>query len=133
MMQPDDATAAFLARWHAMAAARDVALLDALVADTAVIASPMFWKPQGPKPYVMTILGAVVSGFEDFVYTKEWLDPPVLLLEFTARIGETRLKGIDRIVLDADGRMAEIEVLIRPLNALQALGAHVMAKLAAAG
>ncbi|NWH08528.1 MAG: nuclear transport factor 2 family protein [Alphaproteobacteria bacterium] len=118
--------AAFLERWHEMIRARDVRLLEPFVAEDAIIASPMFWKPKGPRAYVMAILEQVTRHFEDFHYTKEWIDEPVLLLEFEARIDDKKLKGIDRIVLGEDGRMTAIEVLIRPMNGLQALAEKIM-------
>ncbi|MEX1152499.1 MAG: nuclear transport factor 2 family protein, partial [Parvibaculum sp.] len=65
----------------------------------------------------------------DFTYTKEWIDGNEIILEFESRIGDTKLKGIDRITIDADGRMSHIEVLIRPLNGLIALAEHVKASL----
>ncbi len=120
-------TERFLARWHGMLAAGDPWALDDLVRDDVTIRSPMFFKPKGPKPYVMGVLQAVNGAFQDFRYTKEWIDGPEMILEFEARVGEIGLKGIDRIRLDDEGRMAEIEVLIRPLNGLQALGSAVMA------
>jgi hypothetical protein len=114
--------ARFLERWHAMLRDKDTAALDALVADDATVSSPMFWKPKGPKSYVLTILRAVVTGVEDFRYTREWRDGDGMVLEFEGRIGETNLKGVDIILLNAEGRLQHIEVLIRPLNGLMALG-----------
>lgn len=125
------ATQTFLKRWYAYVESHDPALLDALVADDAVISSPAFYKPKASKPYVVAILTAVVSGFEDFVYTKEWVDGSDIILEFESRIGETKLKGIDRITVNEAGQMSHIEVLIRPLNGLVALAEHVKASLSA--
>ena len=50
-----------------------------------------------------------------------------------ALIPETRgrLKGIDQIRFDDEGLIVDFEVMIRPLNALQALGAEMGARLAA--
>ncbi|WP_421863209.1 hypothetical protein [Parvibaculum sp.] len=66
-----------------------------------------------------------MQGFEDFTYTKEWVDGREIILEFEARIGDTRLKGIDRFTVNDTGQMTHIEVLIRPLNGLIALAEHV--------
>jgi hypothetical protein len=61
--------------------------------------------------------------FEDFAYHRQMPSPNGLsiALEFTARIGDKSLKGVDIMRFDADGLITEFEVLIRPLNALQAL------------
>ncbi len=64
-------TKTFLDRWYAFVDYHDPALLDALVAEDAVISSPAFYSPKQSKPYVMAILNAVMHGFEDFTYTKE--------------------------------------------------------------
>jgi hypothetical protein len=70
-----------------------------------------------------------MQGFEDFTYTKEWVDGHEIILEFEARIGGTRLKGIDRFTVNGNGQMTHIEVLIRPLNGLITLAEHVKAAL----
>lgn len=118
-------TKAFLDRWYAFVEKHDPTLLDALVAEDAVISSPAFYSPKQSKPYVMAILNAVMQGFEDFTYTKEWVDGREIILEFETRIGDKKLKGIDRITVNDKGEMAHIEVLIRPLNGLIALAEHV--------
>lgn len=115
----------FLKIWHKAVAEKDMELMATLVADDATIASPAYWSPKGPKPYVMTILTAVAEAFEDFHYEKDWVDGSELLLEFSARVEDVSLKGIDRISLDADGKLSHIEVMIRPINALFKLAEHV--------
>jgi hypothetical protein len=116
---------AFLDRWYAFVENHDPALLDELVADDAGISSPAFYTPKQSKPYVIAILNAVMQGFEDFRYTKEWVDGNEIILEFETRIGDKQLKGIDRFTVNGSGQMTHIEVLIRPLNGLIALAEHV--------
>lgn len=125
-------TKLFLDRWYAFVEKHDPALLDALVAEDAVISSPAFYSPKQSKPYVTAILNAVIQGFEDFTYTKEWVDGREIILEFETRIGDKKLKGIDRITVNDKGEIAHIEVLIRPLNGLIALAEHVKATLSKA-
>jgi hypothetical protein len=115
----------FLPHWHRAVSAKDTSMLDAWVRDDCVIASPAFWTPKGPKAYVMQILRSVTFGLEDFVYDKEWIDGCELCLEFSARLGDVRMRGIDRITVDADGLMTKIEVFIRPINGLMALAERV--------
>ena len=45
-----------------------------------------------------------------------------MVLEFSANVGDKQLKGIDLIRFDTDGKIVDFEVMIRPLNGLQALG-----------
>jgi len=66
----------------------------------------------------------VIGVFEDFEYQRELATDDGLsaVLEFSARVGDKQLKGIDLIRFDADGRIVDFEVMIRPLSGLQALG-----------
>ncbi|PKQ09730.1 MAG: nuclear transport factor 2 family protein [Alphaproteobacteria bacterium HGW-Alphaproteobacteria-12] len=123
-----DEARAFLDRWYAYVENHDPALLDALVAEGAEISSPAFFKPKASKEYVLAILTAVTAGFEDFSYTKEWVDGQEIILEFTARFGDKQLKGIDRITVNDKGQITHIEVLIRPLNGLIALAEYMKAQ-----
>lgn len=120
-----DAGKLFLPHWHAAVSAKDTRLLENWVTDDCVIASPAFWTPKGPKAYVMEILKSVTFNLEDFVYDKEWIDGPELCLEFSARLGNVKMRGIDRITVNAQGMMTKIEVFIRPGNALMALAERV--------
>ena len=52
------------------------------------------------------------------------------MLEFSARVGDKQLKGIDLVRFDEDGKIVEFEVMVRPLSGLQALGAAMGARLA---
>jgi hypothetical protein len=54
-----------------------------------------------------------------------------LALEFTGHVGPLDLQGIDLITLDGEGRIANLDVLMRPMNAvakLQEIVAPQMAK-----
>lgn len=115
----------FLPHWHAAVSAKDTRLLADWVTQDCTIASPAFWAPKGPNAYVMEILKSVTFNLEDFVYDKEWIDGHELCLEFSARLGAVKMRGIDRITVDAQGRMTSIEVFIRPGNALMALAERV--------
>jgi hypothetical protein len=132
MPSATEAAKRFLPQWHAAVRAKDVSLLDDWTASDCVIASPAFWTPKGPKAYVMEILKSVTFNLEDFVYDREWIDGHELCLEFSARLGDVRMRGIDRITVGPDGRMTKIEVFIRPVNALLALANRVKGDLGGA-
>ena len=53
-----------------------------------------------------------------------------MVLEFSAKVNGKQLKGIDMIRFDESGKIVEFEVMIRPLNALQALAAEMASRLA---
>jgi hypothetical protein len=113
-----------LTSWHAMIASRELGGLPALLHPDATFRSPMAFKPYPSAKAVNLILTTVFGVFEDFVYHRELASDDGLsaVLEFSARVGDKQLKGIDLIRFDADGRIVDFEVMIRPLSGLQALG-----------
>jgi hypothetical protein len=73
----------------------------------------------------------VIQVLKDFTYHRQLVSDDGLnvVLEFSARVGEKKLKGIDLIRFDEQGRIVEFEVMVRPLSGLQALGAEMGARL----
>jgi len=51
------------------------------------------------------------------------------VLEFSARVGDKQLKGIDLVRFNEQGQITEFEVMVRPLSGLQALGTEMGARL----
>ena len=71
-----------------------------------------------------------LQAFEDFRYHRTfYAGDHSAVLEFSAKVGGKELKGIDMIRFDADGRMIEFEVMVRPASGLQALGAEMMRRM----
>lgn len=128
----DPAVAASLVRWHAMIASRDLGGLADLLHPEAVFRSPMAFTPYPGAQAVQLILGTVIQVFEDFTYHRELAsaDGLNLVLEFSARVGDRELKGIDMIRFDENGKIVDFEVMVRPLSGLQALGAEMGRRLA---
>ena len=127
------AVAESLAVWHEMVQRRDLARLPAILADDAVFRSPMAFKPYASAAAVALVLNTVIQVFSDFAYHRQLAssDGLSVVLEFSARVGDKSLKGIDLIQFDEAGRIVDFEVMIRPFNALQALGAEMGQRLAA--
>ena len=120
-----------LEKWHEMVASHDLGDLATLVHPDAVFRSPMAHSPYGPAAALLLALQTVVQVFEDFRYHRQLASADGLnvVLEFSARVGDRDLKGIDLIRFDAQGLIVEFEVMIRPLSGLQALGAEMGARL----
>ena len=118
------AVAATLATWHRMIASGDLSDLPALLHPDASFRSPMAFKPYASAKAVHLILTTVFGVLEDFAYDRELATADGLsaVLEFSARVGDKALKGIDLIRFDADGQIVDFEVMVRPLSGLQALG-----------
>jgi hypothetical protein len=122
---------AFLARWHAIVAAKDREGLRAVLAEDVTVGAPPYWKKLEGRNVVYRLLGVIVRTIEDFTYHREWIAGDELALEFRGRVGDRELQGIDLITLDGAGRVRNLDVMIRPLNALLALRDAVAAQMAA--
>jgi len=123
-------TTLYLERWHSIVANRDRQALQAMLAEDVVFRSPFAWRPYEGRQAAWLILSTVMEVFQDFAYHRELAVGPDWALEFSARVGDLSLKGIDLIRLDDEGRIVEFEVFIRPANGLQALGAEMARRLA---
>jgi hypothetical protein len=129
-LQP--AAAATLTQWHALLQKNDLSKLPELLHPQALFRSPMAHKPYAGAPVVSLILNTVSKVFVDFAYHRELASADGLnvVLEFSAKVGERELKGIDMIRFDEAGKIVEFEVMIRPMSGLQALGDEMGRRLA---
>lgn len=131
-LQLSPGAALTLKRWHTMLATADLKALPELLAPDAVFRSPMAHTPYPGAPVVSMILNTVFTVFEDFQYHRELAsaDGHSVVLEFSARVGDKQLKGIDLIRFNEEGQIIEFEVMVRPLSGLQALGEEMGRRLA---
>jgi hypothetical protein len=125
--------AATLSLWHEMIRTGDLSTLPGLLDPQAVFRSPMAHTPYSGAPVVSMILNTVCKVFEDFAYHRELASADGLdvVLEFSAKVDEKQLKGIDMIRFNEQGKIVEFEVMVRPLSGLQALGAEMGQRLGA--
>ncbi len=133
MNNSDPPAASPLDRWHGIVANRDKMELQAMLAEDVVFRSPFAWRPYQGRQAAWLILSTVMEVFQDFAYHRELVVGLDWALEFSARVGDLSVKGIDLIRLDDEGRIVEFEVFIRPANGLQALGAEMARRLALSG
>jgi hypothetical protein len=122
-----------LAEWHDIVFNRNLSGLSAILADDVTFSSPVFWKPKQGKMAAFIILSTVIEVFEDFEYHRQWLDGTRWALEFSARVGDLSVKGIDLFQFHEAGQIIDLEVMMRPLNGVQALGAEMRRRLAEKG
>ncbi len=118
-----------LDRWHRIVFQRDVQELQTMLAEDVVFHSPYLPKPYAGRQAAALILTAVGEVFQDFTYHREIVEGHDWALEFSARVGDQAVKGIDLIRLDDDGLIAEFEVFVRPYNGLRALGVAMARRL----
>ena len=98
--------------------------LDVLAAALAPDVS--FWSPAVHKPYeghatVMKMLTAAHDVLGGLTYTETVESEERTVLFFTARVGDRDVEGIDALRFDAEGRVRELVVMIRPHSALEAV------------
>jgi SnoaL-like protein len=120
------------ARFREAALARDLEAVRALLRDDVVFRSPVVHRPYEGADAVLFLLGHVMATFEDFRYVDELAGPGSAALVFEARVGDRALQGLDLLRLDADGRIAELTVMVRPLSGLTALAEAMGARIQAA-
>ncbi|MBX3655333.1 MAG: nuclear transport factor 2 family protein [Ramlibacter sp.] len=110
-----------LAAWHQILKTRDLKALSALLADEVVFHSPVVHTPQAGKAVTLQYLGAAFQVFGDpsFRYVREVEGPNDAVLEFQLDIGGISVNGVDMIRWNADGRITDFKVMIRPLKAIQ--------------
>jgi predicted SnoaL-like aldol condensation-catalyzing enzyme len=123
-----------LAAWHTYFANPDPAKLADLLADDAVFHSPVVHTPQEGKAKVMAYLGAAgsVFGTGSFRYVREFADGDNVLLEFVSEIDGIKINGIDLIRFNAEGKIEDFKVMVRPLKAINKLWELMAAQLQAA-
>lgn len=123
-----------LAKWHAYIGNETPAALAELVADDAVFHSPVVHTPQQGKAKVMGYLlaAAKVLNGDKFAYVRELVDGDEVLLEFVSELDGIQINGIDLIRFDADGKIADFKVMVRPLKAINKVWEMMAAQLQAA-
>lgn len=117
----EPAVAEFWTRWHEIVASGERDAFAPLLADGISIGAPPYWDRIEGRDVVAFLLGVILSTIEEFEYHREWVDGRDLALEFTGRVGDKHVQGIDLITLGADGRIEHFDVLMRPLNTIVAL------------
>lgn len=128
-MTPDTIT-----RWHRLVKARDAAGLDALLAEDAVFHSPVVHTPQVGKAVTRAYLAAALGVFvnDTFRYRRELYGKNDAVLEFEVEIDGIAVNGVDMIGWNAEGRITEFKVMLRPLKAVTLIHEKMAAMLQAA-
>ena len=111
----------FLENWHRLVAERDLDALARVLAADVTLGAPPYWQKLEGRAVVSHLLGLIVFTIEDFTYQREWREGSELALEFTGHVEGSQLQGIDLITLNASGQIQNLDVLMRPLNAVTEL------------
>ena len=111
----------FLDHWHRIVETRDLDALGAILAESPTLGAPPYWQKLAGRDVVHHLLGIIIETIEGFTYHREWINESELALEFTGQVAGMDLQGIDLITIDPAGRLVNIDVMIRPINAVHAL------------
>lgn len=106
--------------WHNVVRTRDASGLGDLLADDVVFYSPVVHTPQFGKAISAMYLKAAmhVFGNETFRYVREVVGESDAVLEFETEIDGITVNGVDMIRFNAEGRITEFKVMVRPLKAI---------------
>jgi len=109
------------------------ALLGTLAPDV-VLHSPVTFAPYAGKEPVGGLLRLVSEAFDGWRCVEEVRSPDgVIGFVFRTRVGDRELEGLDLLRLNADGLIADLTVMIRPLSGLIALAQAIGPKVNATG
>ena len=113
----------------AVEAGDHAAMVDAL-ADDVRLHSPVAFRPFEGREAVSRLFAALLETFEDFRYTDQLDGDGVHVLIFRARVGDKDVEGMDLVRLDAEGKIHDFTVMVRPASGLMALAEAMAPKLA---
>jgi hypothetical protein len=133
-------------RWHQLTRGELTGGVDALLHPDVVFFSPIVFTPQRgrdiTKLYLSaagaTLAGAAPTSADDgpsfaegsaFRYTKQILQGHHAMLEFETELDGKYANGVDIITCDDDGQIIEFKVMMRPLQAINAVHAQMKATL----
>ncbi len=134
-----------IAKWHQHLRGELPGGLDELLHDDCVFFSPIVFTPQRGKDITKLYLNAAGATLGDapksgdgdggpkvggtFRYVAETMSGDRAVLEFETEMDGTYVNGVDIITCDADGKIVEFKVMLRPLQAINAVHAAMKAML----
>jgi hypothetical protein len=140
-MSTDEKIEQTVARWHRHLRGELPGGLDELLHDDCVFFSPVVFTPQEGKDVTKLYLeaaGATFGGDDrggddggpadgapkvgpQFRYVSETMSGHMAVLQFETEMGGKFVNGVDIITCDDDGKIVEFKVMIRPLQAINAV------------
>ncbi|MEQ1643712.1 MAG: nuclear transport factor 2 family protein [Pyrinomonadaceae bacterium] len=112
-----------LEKWHSIVRTRDASRISAFLAYDVVFYSPVVHTPQIGKAISTMYLTAAlhVFGNDSFRYVREIVGDNDAVLEFETEIDGIVVNGVDMIKWNADGKITEFKVMVRPLKAINVI------------
>ena len=109
-----------ISSWHNIVRTRDASGLSDLLSGDVIFYSPVVHTPQIGKAITTMYLTAAlhVFGNDSFRYIREVVGESDAVLEFETEIDGIIVNGVDMIRWNADGKITEFKVMVRPLKAI---------------
>tara|TARA_R110000764_G_scaffold41455_2_gene93269 strand:- start:5933 stop:6316 length:384 start_codon:yes stop_codon:yes gene_type:complete len=120
-----------LSNWHTLIKNKAVSQVSTLLADDVTLYSPVIHTPIKGKEMVSIYLTAAFHTFLNgsFNYDREFLSNNAAVLEFSLKIQDIDINGIDMITWNEQGKITEFKVMIRPYKALNMINDQMTAML----
>jgi hypothetical protein len=127
-------------KWHLHIQGELAGGLDELLADDVKFYSPIVFTAQKGKDLTKMYLAAAGNTFSggeeedgvalsNFRYSKEVLSGNHAVLEFESEVDGKYVNGVDIITCNDEGKIIEFKVMIRPLQAVNAMHQQMKAML----
>ena len=116
-------TKKFLDKWYQGYRSDDPEFLEEILDESVVFSSPIVFKPiEGKEMTKLYLMGAGITfNMDKFSYVREVIDGLDVILEFETFIDDISVNGVDMILWNAEGKIIDFKVMIRPLRAIGAL------------
>lgn len=146
-MAEGDPIHAVVGRWLSHLGHPSAEQLEAMVDEGCTFYSPIVYTPQEGRALTVMYLaaaavalpgepaeegqagGAAEGSSGGFRYTKQVLDGYTAVLEFETTVDGRYVNGVDIITCNDEGRITEFRVMVRPLQAVNAVHAQMKAQL----
>lgn len=102
--------------------AKDMDALTATLREDFVFHTPLRFEPYQGREQALGVMAMAAKAFAfqpGFRYTKTFQAGSTLALFFEAQLRGRLLEGVDLLVLDDQGKVAELRVMMRPFSAVR--------------
>ena len=118
-------------QWHELLRSGDAARLPPLLSDDVVFHSPVLHAPQAGRELTEMYLLAALRGLynDSFHYVREVIGENDAALEFVVEHDGVVINGVDLIRWDAEDKIVDFKVMIRPYRAIDKVREIMLAAL----
>ncbi len=120
----------FIRNWRDAVEGGDAEKIFPLLSDEMTFYSPVLFKPSSDRAYIDTILRFVDETLSEFEYIEIYEQPQGAAMMFRAKVGDLSVEGVDFFKLNEQGKVTELKVMLRPLNAVMTLAETMKAHFA---